>query len=188
MTSVSSGTNAFQWDLRYAPAYDVPGFRTVGTDDFPDTSDGPTILPGKYTVVLRDGTNTSRAPLNVQLDPRIRVGPGDLEARLSLELQILGTIDRLDRTLATAMAARGKLPADKKARLDSRIAGLVQLDIHSSEADTLHETKISEQLAFLMNSLEGAYARPTPAEYAAYQDLRALAVDGETKLQALIAP
>jgi photosystem II stability/assembly factor-like uncharacterized protein len=188
LTSVSSGTNAFQWDLRYAPAYDAPGFRTVGTDDFPDTSDGPTILPGKYTVVLQDGASTSRAPLNVQLDPRIHVGPGDLEARLSLELQILGTIDRLDRALVTAMAARGKLPAGKKARLDGQIAGLVQLDIHSSEADTLHETKIREQLGFLMNSLEGAYARPTPAEYATYQDLKALAADGETKLQALIAP
>ena len=36
-----------------------------------------------------------------------------------------------------------------------------------------------------MNSLEGAYARPTAAEYATYTDLKALAEAGEAKLRAL---
>jgi photosystem II stability/assembly factor-like uncharacterized protein len=187
VTAVTPGMNAFQWDLRYSPAFDAPGFRSVGTDDFPDTSDGPTILPGKYGVVLRYGANESRVALNVQLDPRIHPAAGDLQARLSLEMQILDTIDRLDRALATAMTARGKLPPAKRAQVDREIAGLVQLDIHSSEADVLHETKIREQLAFLMNSLEGAFTRPTPAEYAAYQELKAKAADGETNLQSLSA-
>jgi hypothetical protein len=40
----------------------------------------------------------------------------------------------------------------------------------------------------LMNSLEGAYARPTAAEYSAYTDLKALASAGETRLQALAKP
>jgi hypothetical protein len=51
----------------------------------------------------------------------------------------------------------------------------------------MHETKLREQLAFLMNSLEGAYARPTAAEYAAYQDLKTQVTAGETKLQTLSA-
>ncbi len=186
-TAVKPGMNAFQWDLHYAPAYDPPGFRSVGTDDFPDTSDGPTIVPGKYAVVLRYGANESRVALNVQLDPRVHPAPGDLEARLSLELQILGTIDRFDRAIAAAMVARGKLPPAKRAALDREIGNLVQLDIHSSEGDVLHETEIREQLGFLMNSLEGAYARPTPAEFAAYEDLKAQATDGEARLQALDA-
>ena len=187
LTAVTPGMNAFRWDLRYAPAYDSPGFRPVGTDDFPDTSDGPTILPGKYAAVLRYGANEFRAPLNVQLDPRIHPAAGDLQARLSLETQILDTIDRLDRAIAAAMTARGKLPPEKRAQVDSEIASLVQLDIHSSEADVLHETKIREQLAFLMNSLEGAFTRPTPAEYAAYQELKAQATDGAANLQTLTA-
>ena len=49
----------------------------------------------------------------------------------------------------------------------------------------IHPTKIREQLAFLMNSLEGAYAKPTVAEYAAAKDLEALASAGETRLTAL---
>jgi photosystem II stability/assembly factor-like uncharacterized protein len=185
LTAVTPGMNAFRWNLLHAPAYDVPGFRIVPTDDFPDTSDGPTVLPGRYTVQLQYASNKLRAPLNVQLDPRIHVAPGDLEARLVLELQILGSIDSLDRAIAAAMVARAKLPAARQAAINGEIANLVLLDVHSSEADVLHETKIREQLAFLMNSLEGAFARPTPAEYAAYEDLKAQAVAGETRLRAL---
>jgi photosystem II stability/assembly factor-like uncharacterized protein len=188
LTTVQAGMNAFQWDLRYAPAYDMPGFRSSPTDDFPDTADGPTILPGTYAVVLQYGAKSIQVPLKVELDPRVHPAEGDLEARLALENQILATIDGLDKALAAASAARGKLPAAKRAQLDREIGTLVQLDIHSSEADVLHPTKIREQLAFLMNSLEGAYAKPTAAEYAAYDDLKAAAAAGEANLKAIAAP
>ncbi len=188
LTSVKAGMNSFLWDMRYPPAYDVPGWRSLGTDDFPDTGDGPTILPGKYTVVLQYGTTKLQAPLTVQLDPRVHPAAGDLEARLALETQILGTIDRLDRAIAAAMVERGKLPAAQSAKVNAEIANLVLLDVHSSEADVMRESKLREQLAFLMNSLEGAYAKPTAAEYAAYKDLKALADTGEARLQATVSP
>ena len=85
--------NDFQWDLRYAPAYDFPGFRNVPTDDLADSGDGPTVVPGAYTVVLQYGARRLRAALTVRLDPRLHPAPGDLAARLALEMQIL----RLDR-------------------------------------------------------------------------------------------
>ncbi|MGA8532794.1 MAG: hypothetical protein WB615_01655 [Candidatus Tumulicola sp.] len=185
LTAVKPGINSIRWDLRYAPAYDPPGFRTLGTDDFPDTSNGPTVVPGKYTAVLQYGANVARVPLTVQLDPRIHPAAGDLQARLTLEVQILGAIDRLDRAIASAMAVRAKLSPAKQAQVNGEIARLVLLDVHSSEADVLHETKVREQLGFLMNSLEGAYARPTPAEYAAYEDLNAQAESGEASLRTL---
>jgi hypothetical protein len=183
LTAVRPGANAFQWDMRYTPAYDFPGFRSVPTDDFPDTADGPSVVPGKYTVVLQYGTQRLEAPLTVQLDPRVHPQPGDLQARLALEMQILATIDRLDRAIATATSSAAKLPPAKRSEVAGTVGDLVQLDIHSSEADVLHETKIREQLAFLMNSLEGAYARPTAAEYAAYADLKDRAESGEARLR-----
>lgn len=182
LTAVEPGANVFQWDLRYAPAYDIPGFRVVPTDDFPDSADGPTILPGSYSVVLQYGSQTLRAPLTVRLDPRVHPAAGDLEARLALEMQILRSIDRLDRAVAAAMTASAKQPPAQRAAMNAEIARLVMLDVHSSEADVIHETKIREQLAFLMNSLENAWARPTAAEYAAYQDLDAQATAGEARL------
>jgi photosystem II stability/assembly factor-like uncharacterized protein len=188
LTAVQPGMNAFQWDLRYAPGYDFPGFRAQFSDDFPDTVDGPTVLPGKYDAVLEYGTQRLEAPITVQLDPRLHPAPGDLEARLTFETQILATIDHLDRAIFAAMTAAPKLLPAQRAQVDAEVAQLVQLDIHSSEADVLHPTKIREQLAFLMNSLEGAYARPTAAEYATYADLQALAQAGEAKLRSVASP
>jgi photosystem II stability/assembly factor-like uncharacterized protein len=170
LTSVEAGMNAFQWDLRYAPAYDAPGFRISPTDDFSDSGDGPTIVPGSYTAVLQYGAQTLRAPLTVRLDPRLHPSAGDLAARLALELQIRNAIDHLDRAIAAAMTEH------------EDVGDLIQLDIHSSESDVLHPTKIREQLGFLLNSLEGAYQRPTAAEYQTFSDLNALATAGEARL------
>jgi hypothetical protein len=185
LTTVKPGPNLFQWDLRYEPAYEVPGVRALETDDFPDTADGPTIVPGAYTVVLRYGAQTLQAPFKVVLDPRIHSSTGDLEARLALEMQIRSSIDTLDRSIVAAMTVRKKMSAAQAAALNSEIADLVLLDVHSSEADVMHTTEVREQLGFLLNSLEGAYQRPTVAEYATYKDLAALAEAGEARLKEL---
>ncbi len=185
LTAVKPGMNLLQWDLRTTPAYEVPGFHTVPTDDWPDTADGPTIVPGADTVVLQYGSQRLQAPLTVKLDPRVHPAPGDLEARYALEAELLGAIDRLDRSIAAAMSARGRLPQAQRAQIDAEIADLILFDVHSSEADVVHPTKVREQLAFLMNSLEGAYAKPTVAEYAAAKDLEALATAGEARLRTL---
>jgi hypothetical protein len=184
-TTVKAGMNHFQWDLRTTAAYDVPGYRSDETDDFPDTGDGPTIVPGAYSVLLQYGGQRLSAPLTLKLDPRIHPAAGDLEARYALEMQLRNAIDRIDRAIAAAMAGRGKLPAATRSRVDAEIADLILLGVDSSEADVLRETKVRQQLAFLMNSLENAYARPTPAEYAAANDLEALATDGAARLRAL---
>ncbi|HTU82785.1 MAG TPA: hypothetical protein VMF61_11685 [Candidatus Acidoferrales bacterium] len=185
LTAIQPGMNRFIWDLRYPGAYDVPGFRPVPTDDWPDTADGPTTVPGNYTVVFSYNGTSYKAPLSLQLDPRVHATGEDLAARLSLEQQILASIDRLDRTIETALTARDKMTAAKRTEIDDEVGQLIEFRVHSSEADTLYPTKIREQLGFLLNSLEGAYARPTAAEYAAFKDLDGLAVAGEQRLNAL---
>ncbi|MBV8343408.1 MAG: hypothetical protein JO190_00255, partial [Candidatus Eremiobacteraeota bacterium] len=185
LTAAAPGMNRFLWDMRYTPAYDVPGFRVTQTDDFPDVADGPTIVPGKYTAVLQYGSTQLRAPFLVRLDLRLHPAPGDLQARLALEMQILDTIDRLDRAIASAMNARTKAPAAQGLLIDAEIANLVMLQMNASEANLLHETRVREQLGFLIGSLEGAYQRPTAAEYAAYQQMDAEAAAGEQRLRTL---
>jgi hypothetical protein len=184
-TGVKAGMNAFQWDLTYAPAFDPPGYKNDITDDFADVGDGPTTLPGSYTVVLQYGSERLQAPLTIALDPRVHPASGDLEARLVLEQQILATIDELDRAIAATMAAGVRLPIDRRAQVDAEIANLVLLNGSSSEYDVVHPTKIREQLGFLLNSLENAYAKPTAVEVSTYQDLKALATEGELRLKSL---
>ncbi len=184
-TGVEPGMNAFQWDMRYPPAFDPPGYSDDVTDDFPDAGDGPTVLPGSYTVVLQYGSQRLSAPLDIRLDPRVQPAPGDLEARLAFEQEILATMSQLDHALAEAMRARDGLPAVRRAQLDTEIANLVLLNGSSSEYDVVFPSKLREQLGFLLNSLEGAYRKPTAAEYATYDELKALAAQGEARLQEL---
>jgi photosystem II stability/assembly factor-like uncharacterized protein len=187
MTAVKPGMNAFQWDLTYTPGFDPPGYKDDVTDDFPDAANGPTTLPGSYTVVMQYGSQKLTAPLTIAVDPRVHPAPGDLEARLALEQQILGTIDKLDRAIAAAMTAKAHLPAARRAAVDAEIANLVLLNGSSSEYDVVFPDKLREQLGFLMNSLEGAYAKPTAAEQTTYQNLKALADEGVAKLASLTA-
>jgi len=186
-TAIEPGMNVFQWDLRYAPAEDAPGFRTDDTEDFPDKSDGPTIVPGTYTVVLNYGGQKLSQPLQVNLDPRVHATADDLQARLDLEMQIHDAIDRLDKAITTAVAARPHLPAEKQQQLDREIGNLIQFNNYSSEASTMFETKLREQLAFLANSLEETYQRPTAAQYETFENLHANALAGETRLKVLVA-
>ncbi|MEO7202669.1 MAG: hypothetical protein ABI431_07550, partial [Candidatus Tumulicola sp.] len=184
-TAVKPGMNAFQWDMKYPPAFDAPGYKIDETDDFSDNGDGPTTLPGSYTVVLQYGTHEMRAPFTITVDPRVHPAAGALEARLSLELQLLGEIDRLDRSMSAALAARAHASPQTARAIDEEIAHLMLLGKRSSEYDSVLPTQVREQLAFLMNAMEGAYQAPTQAEYDSYDELKGLADAGIAKLSQL---
>jgi hypothetical protein len=184
-TTVMPGMNTFQWDMRYPPAADVPGWRVSPTDDFPDVADGPSILPGTYKAVLKYGSNEMTQQFTVSLDPRFHPAAGDLEARLALERKIHDSVDALDKAIAAAMSARGKLAADQRAALDAVLGTLIQMDIHSDEGDVVKPTKLREQLTFLANSLENAPQKPTAAEEAAYEEMKGEADAGMAKLASI---
>jgi hypothetical protein len=178
LTAIRPGMNSFQWDLRYEPATEVTGLRDATADDFSSGMIGPTIVPGTYFVVLTYGGKAMRQPVHVVLDPRLHPGADELQARLALAQRISATLDSLDRAVNAAIAARGNLPPPQRMRVDAALGDLVQLNIRSSEGDLLHETRLHEQLAFLMNSLDLAFQAPTKAEYAAYDEMRAEADAG----------
>jgi photosystem II stability/assembly factor-like uncharacterized protein len=186
-TRVAPGMNRFRWDLRYAPAHEVIGFKEPTSDDFTAGVDGPTVIPGAYAVVLRYGRQTMSRPLRLRLDPRLDPPAADLDARLALETRVHSTLDELNTTLNAAIGAARGLPPVRRARLERAIDDLVLRDIHSSEGDVLHATKLREHLAFLANELELAYEKPTAAEYATFDELHAHAVSGEQRLRRLMA-
>ncbi|MBV9973218.1 MAG: hypothetical protein JO135_07775, partial [Candidatus Eremiobacteraeota bacterium] len=184
-TGVKPGMNAFQWDLKYPPAFDPPGYNNDTSNDWPDTGDGPTVLPGTYTVALQYGSQRLQAPLTVALDPRVHPAGGELEARLAFESQIVATIDSLDRSIAAAQAARSHLSPARRAEVDAEISKLVLLHGSSSEYDVVYPDRLREQLGSLLNSLEVAYAKPTSAEIATYEDLKTEVAAGEARLKTL---
>jgi photosystem II stability/assembly factor-like uncharacterized protein len=191
-TSIEPGANRFRWDLRYPDATEVSGFNVpIAAGGEEDAVSGPVVLPGTYRVTLNYGGATAQATFNVALDPRIQVGPDALAARFALEQRIHSTLDSLDRTINEAIALRSRLEtagaSAALSALDADIADAVQLNIKSSEGALLHETKLRDHLAFLAADVEMAYDRPTPAQYAVFDELEGQAASSEAKLDAAIA-
>ncbi|HUA09224.1 MAG TPA: hypothetical protein VMA98_08125 [Candidatus Acidoferrales bacterium] len=183
LTAIEPGMNSFLWDMRYPPATEVRGFHPVTTDDFSDSTQGPTILPGAYTVVLDYGGKKTQQSFTVKLDPRLHPSDGELDARLALATQIRDTLDQLDRAVNTALAARATASPHKRAQIDDAVSQAVDLVFDSSEADVVFPTRVRDQLAFLMNSLDLAYQAPTAAEQQTFEELKGTADAAIAKLQ-----
>ncbi|MGH8291330.1 MAG: VPS10 domain-containing protein [Steroidobacteraceae bacterium] len=202
LTAITPGFNRFQWDLRFPDAIAVTGYRPPEwwgiTDGPPDSEEGPTVIPGRYTVVLDYNGATSRRSFEVALDPRLYPAPGALEARLAFEFRIHGALDTLDRALNQAIALHNRLEvalahhrvsdtqagALALASLDEAIGKGVQLANHSTEADSMHEQKLHSRLAYLAGLVDMAYVKPTPAEYHVLHSLEQEATQDEERLKA----
>ncbi|HEV3153969.1 MAG TPA: hypothetical protein VGZ02_09215 [Candidatus Baltobacteraceae bacterium] len=172
LTTIDPGMNEFIWDLRYGPAAEVTGYHIPTTDDIDDGVNGPTVVPGTYTAVLTYGATALRQSFRVALDPRVTPPAQALESRLSLALQIHSTLDALNGAIDAALANRPRLSPARRTQLDRLVLSLVPMGIQSSEGDSLNEVRLRDHLAFLMNELDMAYAAPTAAEYATYEQLR----------------
>ncbi|MBV8245127.1 MAG: hypothetical protein JOZ38_04325, partial [Candidatus Eremiobacteraeota bacterium] len=183
LTAIDPGMNAFQWDLRYAPATEVNGFHMPTADDIDDGVDGPTAVPGAYTVVLQYGGQKLQQTSAIALDPRFATPADSMAARLALALQTRNALDTLNRAINAAFAKRASLPASQRAKLDAVLNNVVQMQIHSSEGDLLHEVKLRDYLAFLMNELDMSYDKPTAAEMSTYQDLQGRAASAIAQLK-----
>ena len=205
LTTITPGFNRFQWDLRYPGAtavteYHPPEWWGI-SDGPPDSDEGPTVLPGRYTVELDYDGHISRRSFEVALDPRLHPAPGALEARLALEFRIREALDTLDRTLNQAISLRNRLEpsvaGDRTPSAQARAAALealdaaigegVQLANDSTEADSMYEQKLHSRLAYLAGLVGMAYVRPAPAEYRVFRTLDRRARQDEAKLKAAMA-
>jgi hypothetical protein len=193
LTGVGPGMNTFQWDLRSQDATEVHGFEPpVPAGGLPDEVDGPAVTPESYRVILSYGGHEMPQPFDVALDPRIHAPESALQDRLALGLRIPTALDSLDRTINQAIDVRDHLGSGARARktaaaLDSTINSLVQLDLHSSEDSLLHETKLRSHLAYLAADIDLAYAAPTEAQAAVFEELRREARAGEQQVTAAMA-
>ncbi|HEY9180793.1 MAG TPA: hypothetical protein VIO32_08735, partial [Candidatus Baltobacteraceae bacterium] len=171
-TAIDPGMNLFQWDMRYPPATEITGYHIPTSDDISDSVDGPTIVPGSYTVELSYGGKTMRQSFTVSVDPRLHPATEDLAARLALAMEIRDQLSALNTTVNEAIAARAHLPSAKRAALDRELANVVEMRIRSSEGDLMHEVRMRDYLAFLMNELDIGYQPPTAAEQSTWHELR----------------
>ncbi|MCC7194718.1 MAG: hypothetical protein IT356_04080 [Gemmatimonadaceae bacterium] len=122
----AAGLNRFTWDLRYPGAWQNAAN--------PEGPNGPLAPPGAYSVALTVGGATTKVPLRVVEDPRVRrdgITTADLKALFAHNIRARDLVSDLNRTLARVRSAQQRLggatgaAADTLARLDGIAARLV---------------------------------------------------------------
>ena len=108
-----AGMQRFVWDLMYpnppSDRYDLP--ISAVYRDTPFTPQGPTVMPGRYTVRLTVNGRAETQTLNVRMDPRITTSTLGLKQQFDLSLEAYNGIIEA----SSLMSEINKLNADLRA-------------------------------------------------------------------------
>ena len=184
-----AGLNRFVWDLHYEDAIRVPDYYLW---EYGDGARGPMALPGNYQVRLTADGKTQTVPLEVKLDPRVKVSQADLEKQFKMLLAIRDQINRvynavnqiedvreqmtgLKRRVAPGDSHKSLLDAANalEAKLVSVRDPLINLQISANEDSLAYPTGIDGKLAYLAMSVSGfADSAPTESEQQLFDQLK----------------
>ncbi len=182
-----AGLNRFVWNLRYDDAARVPN-----SPLWAGSTTGPLLVPGTYQLKLTVGGKSYTQPLEIKLDPRLQLQPGDIQKQFDLRWQIHQALDEthkavnqirnvrrqaqdLQRRVAGSPAATAVGDAFKK--LDAKMTpieeALVQVKSRSSQDPLNFPIKLNNELAALAGEVEAADAAPTKQAQEVFQVLKA---------------
>jgi len=107
----TAGHHRWVWNLRgarpVASAYEYP--ISAVPHDTPRTPEGPRVLPGTYTVKLTVNGKTLTAPLEVKLDPRVKLAPAAIAQQHQLEQRLAELVTRGSQLVMLAQSASVQL-------------------------------------------------------------------------------
>jgi hypothetical protein len=179
--AATRGTHRFVWDLHYPPpqvlAHDYPISAIYG--DTPRIPLGPSVLPGMYTVRLSANGQRYTQLLTIRMDPRVQISDAGLRLQRDIGVRMNDAISRDFAALAEVRArrvvlrttregAKAKEPADSLVALDSALA---KVENGAEAANSVGLVALNEQLAGILDTVEGADAEPTTQVVAAASDL-----------------
>jgi len=101
--TTETGLNRFTWDLNYPGARDGNGR---------DGGNGPTAVPGRYTVRLNAGSVSQTQPLVIREDPRIvqdGITLADLKDQFSHNVRVRDMVSDANRTVTRLRTTRTRL-------------------------------------------------------------------------------
>jgi photosystem II stability/assembly factor-like uncharacterized protein len=159
--SAQRGAHRWIWDLHYGGTGARRGRR----------GGGPLAPPGTYTVRLQVNGKTLSQALTVHRDPTYPASDADLNAQFKLAEQIETEMHAVSAALAQAK---------KLAARDPQLRALVGQAPPTTPDDSVGKPAqdfnslryIGDALQGLEGAVEGADARPTPDQYAAYAVLK----------------
>jgi photosystem II stability/assembly factor-like uncharacterized protein len=183
-----AGLNRFVWDLRYEEAHRVPGYYLW---EYDTGARGPVAAPGQYQVRLTVGSESQVAPLEVKLDPRVKVSAADLAQQFSLLTQIheqlnkvYDAVNQIQDVRSQVNGLKRRLPENASTKpivssaddLEKKLVEvrdqLINLTISANEDSLAYPPQIDAKLAYLALDVGTADSAPTEAEQLEFEKLK----------------
>jgi len=180
-----AGMNRFPWDLRYDPPVQVPGAFYAGNEPH-----GPLVMPGTYQLKLTVAGKSYPAPIEVKLDPRVKVSDADLQKQFELAGRTRDRIDELHRTINQLRDVRAQLNElgkrlgetskakpiiDAAQQLEKKMQPvelqMIQFNMKSSEGNLVFPVMLNEQWYQFNQTIDMADAAPTAQQLAVFDQL-----------------
>jgi hypothetical protein len=189
-----AGLNRFIWDLRYESADRVPDYYLY---EYNSGSRGPLALPGQYQVRLTVDGKSQTVPMELRLDPRVKVASADLENQFKLLIairdelsRVYDAVNQIQDVRAQVDGLRKRLPETGNSKtvtsaasgLDEKLVSvrdsLIDLKITANEDSLAYPPQIDAKHAYLAMAVGGdSDSAPTAAEVSEFQKLKKQADD-----------
>jgi photosystem II stability/assembly factor-like uncharacterized protein len=135
------GINRATWNMQLEAPH-VPRAAQLAFN----ATQGPRVLPGRYTVRLTDRGQVTETKLDVQLDRRAPFGVADRKAQLAAAIQVREVFDAMSKVTARIDTARGAIQA--------RLQGLPQGDALATRLQAV-DAKLEDAKKKIVATKEG---------------------------------
>ena len=189
-----AGLNRFVWDMRYEGTTRVPDYYLW---EYAAGRLGPLAVPSTYQVRLTVDGKSQSAPLEIKLDPRVKVSQEDVKKEFDLLLQIrdqlsavYDAVNQIQDVREQIAGLKRRLPENASTRpavdaagaLDQKLVALrdemVQMQIKANEDSLRYPQKVDSKLAYLALVVgEASDSAPTAASYREFDKLKNQATD-----------
>jgi|HubBroStandDraft_6_1064221.scaffolds.fasta_scaffold00005_160 photosystem II stability/assembly factor-like uncharacterized protein len=183
-----AGLNRFVWDLRYEEAHRVPGYYLW---EYGVGARGPVAVPGLYQVRLTVGGESQVVPLELKLDPRVKVSQPDLSQQFSLMMQVheelnrvYDAVNQIQDVRSQVAGLKRRLPENASTKpiassaddLEKKLVAerdqLINLTISADEDSLAYPPQIDAKLAYLAMAVGSADSAPTESEQLEFEKLK----------------
>jgi hypothetical protein len=193
---LKAGMNRFTWDMRYAPATEVPNLIL-----WAGSVRGPIAPPGRYGVRLIAGGETQTQAFRIERHPLGAATDADLQEQFALARQIHARVSEANqaviriRALKDQIAERGtKVRQARVAQAGAALAAtlteiegeIYQYRNRSSQDPLNYPIRLNNKLAALQSTVEYGDAKPTDQAYAVFKELSSRLDAQLSRLEAVV--
>jgi photosystem II stability/assembly factor-like uncharacterized protein len=180
-----TGLNLFVWDLRGQMPMKIP--KAIYDNGKPA---GPLLLPGTYQVRLTVAGKSYTTPIEIKMDPRVKISPEDLRKQYDLLTKLRDTEDEMNQAILgirdlnnqlqtlekrLALVKESKSVTDQCTELRKKARAieeeLIQVNATAQEDEANYPTKLNSKLGYLSGVTDSADTTPTRAELEVFAEL-----------------